>query len=159
VGLAAAAAAATDRRETFPPALRLYVDGLRAHDVEKIAASVDDSLVFITPVRVMDKAQFLTFVAALYAGFPDWSYDHDEPATREDGSIGIRWRQGGTHTQPLALPGFPEVAATGRKVVIPEHFFFYRVAGGKVREIRPDPVPGGAPRGIFEQIGVALPPL
>ena len=26
-------------------------------------------------------------------------------------------------------------------------------------EIRPDPVPGGAPRGIFEQIGVELPPL
>jgi hypothetical protein len=26
-------------------------------------------------------------------------------------------------------------------------------------QIRPDPVPGGAPRGIFQQIGVELPPL
>ncbi|SVC48499.1 uncharacterized protein METZ01_LOCUS301353, partial [marine metagenome] len=26
-------------------------------------------------------------------------------------------------------------------------------------EILPDPIPGGAPRGIFEQIGVELPPL
>ena len=30
---------------------------------------------------------------------------------------------------------------------------------GSLTEIRPDPVPGGAPRGIFEQIGVEQPPL
>jgi hypothetical protein len=33
------------------------------------------------------------------------------------------------------------------------------VSGEHIVEIRPDPVPGGAPRGIFEQIGVELPPL
>ena len=59
----------------------------------------------------------------------------------------------------LALPGFDPVPATGRTVRIPEHFFFYRVRGDRIVEIRPDPVPGGAPRGIFEQIGVTLPPL
>lgn len=48
---------------------------------------------------------------------------------------------------------------TGKTVQIPEHFFFYKVVTGKIVEIRPDPVPGGAPRGIFEQIGVILPPL
>ena len=42
---------------------------------------------------------------------------------------------------------------------IPEHFFYYRLDADKLTQIRPDPVPGGAPRGIFEQIGVALPPL
>ena len=71
----------------------------------------------------------------------------------------MRWRQGGTHTETLALPGFDAVPATGRTVAIPAHDFFYRVAGELIVEIRPDPVPGGAPRGIFEQIGVALPPL
>ena len=69
------------------------------------------------------------------------------------------WRQGGTHTHALALPGFPAVVATGRTVIIPPHHFFYRVTANRLTEIRPDPVPGGAPRGIFEQIGVALPPL
>jgi hypothetical protein len=73
--------------------------------------------------------------------------------------IAVRWRQGGTHTETLALPGFDAVPATARTVTIPAHDFFYRAAGDLIVQIRPDPVPGGAPRGIFEQIGVAMPPL
>jgi hypothetical protein len=95
---------------------------------------------------------------ALYAGFPDWHYDHDEPEHRGD-VIAVRWRQGGTHTGTFAWPGLEPIPATGRSVMIPEHFFFYRVRGGELVEIRPDPVPGGAPRGILEQIGVDVPPL
>jgi hypothetical protein len=142
-----------------PAVINRYIAGLKAHDVETIATTVADDVEFVTPVRTMDKAAFLAFLTALYAGFPDWSYDHDPPAVRADGSVAVRWRQGGTHTAPLALPGFPTVAATGRSVTIPPHDFFYRVAGDLIVEIRPDPVPGGAPRGIFEQIGVELPPL
>ncbi|HEY0201727.1 MAG TPA: hypothetical protein VGC24_08555, partial [Burkholderiaceae bacterium] len=63
------------------------------------------------------------------------------------------------HSRILALPDFPPVAATHRPVLIPEHYFYYRVSDDGLIKIRPDPVPGGAPRGIFEQIGVALPPL
>jgi hypothetical protein len=44
-------------------------------------------------------------------------------------------------------------------VRIPPHHFFYRVGEAGLTEIRPDPIPGGAPRGIFEQIGVELPPV
>jgi hypothetical protein len=44
-------------------------------------------------------------------------------------------------------------------VTIPEHFFFYRVRDDRLVEIRPEPVPGGAPGGILEQIGVERPPL
>jgi hypothetical protein len=95
---------------------------------------------------------------ALYAGFPDWHYGHDEPEWRED-VIGVKWRQGGTHTGTFALPGLAPVPATGKHVTIPEHHFFYRVRGEKIVEIRPEPVPGGAPRGILEQIGVERPPL
>ena len=69
------------------------------------------------------------------------------------------WRQGGTHTGSLAFPGFDAVEATGISVRIPQHYFFYRVGEAGLTEIRPDPVPGGAPRGIFEQIGVELPPV
>lgn len=89
---------------------------------------------------------------------PDWRYDHDEPEWRED-MIAVKWRRGGTHTGTFALPGLAPVPATGKRVTIPEHHFFYRVRGDKIVEIRPEPVPGGAPRGILEQIGVELPPL
>jgi len=51
------------------------------------------------------------------------------------------------------------VSPTGKRVVIPAHYFFYRVAGNKLALIFPEPVVGGAPRGILEQIGVDVPPL
>lgn len=143
----------------IPRAILDYVDGLKRHDVGAIGATVADDLQFVTTRKTMSKAEFLAFLTALYTGFPDWHYDHDPIETRADGTIAIRWRQGGTHSATLALPGFPEVPPTGRRVVIPPHYFFYKVAGEKIVEIRPDPIPGGAPRGIFEQIGVALPPL
>lgn len=143
----------------IPLVIQSYIAGLCTHDVTKVATTVADDLAFVTPVRTMDKTQFLAFLRALYAGFPDWHYDHDPPEIGADDRIAIRWRQGGTHTETLALPGFGPVPATGRTVTIPEHHFFYGVARGLIVEIEPDPVPGGAPRGIFEQIGVALPPL
>jgi predicted ester cyclase len=141
-----------------PPVMLAYVAGLNAHDVEQIAGTVADDLAFVTPARTLNKAQFLEMLRALYRGFPDWHYDHDAPQWQED-VIAIKWRQGGTHTAELRLPGFPPAGATGRQVRIPEHYFFYRVRNGKIVEIRPEPVPGGAPRGIFEQIGVETPPV
>jgi predicted ester cyclase len=142
----------------LPEVLHRYIAGLRAHDVEAIAGTVADEVAFVTPARTLDKAQFLAMLRALYAGFPDWHYDHDPPEFRND-VIAIRWRQGGTHTGTFALPGLAPVPPTGRKVAIPPHYFYYRIAGGRIIEIRPEPVPGGAPRGILEQIGVQAPPL
>lgn len=39
-------------------------------------------------------------------------------------------------------------------VNIPEQYFFYKVRNNQILEIRPDQVPGGAPQGILEQIGI-----
>ena len=141
------------------PALNAYVAGLKAHDVAAIGASLAEEVRFVTPVKTMEKNSILEFLAALYAGFPDWHYDHDKPVRRDEGSYSILWRQRGTHTERLAFPGFEAVSATGKKVVIPEQRFFYLVGSEGLTEIRPDPIPGGAPRGIFEQIGVEQPPL
>ncbi len=142
----------------IPHALHEYLEGLRTHDIPRIGASFADDVKFVTPVRSMNKAQTLEFLTALYEGFPNWHYDNDPPEMTEPGVWRVNWRQGGIHSETLALPGFPSVPATHREVIIPEHFFYYRV-DRKMTEIRPDPVPGGAPRGIFEQIGVELPPL
>lgn len=145
----------------IPGPLALYMEGLRTHDIAMIGSSFSPETVFITPVKTMGYDEILDFLTALYRGFPDWTYDYDEADLdfRDDGLIGVKWRQGGTHTERLEFPGFPGVAATGRSVTIPEHYFYYRVENDALTEIRPVPVPGGAPRGIFEQIGVELPPL
>lgn len=143
----------------IPKALSDYMRGLATHDVGLIGSTFADDIRFVTPAKTMAKDEILAFLAALYRGFPDWAYDHDTPVVRDDGSIGVKWRQGGTHTATLEFPGFDAYAATGKTVTIPEHYFYYRVEDDALTEIRPDPVPGGAPRGIFEQIGVELPPL
>ncbi len=136
----------------IPTVLYSYIDGLKAHDVNRIAATVSDDLAFVTPARTLNKEQFLAMLRALYAGFPDWSYDHDEPEVRGD-AIAVRWRQGGTHAGTFAWPGLEPVPATGRAVQIPEHFFFYRVEGDVLVEIRPEPVPGGAPGASWSRSG------
>jgi predicted ester cyclase len=141
-----------------PAVLLRYVDGLQTHDVDKIAGTVAEDLVFISATRRLDKPQFLAMLRALYTGFPDWSYAYDG-VELNDGVYGIKWRQGGTHTGTWSLAGMAPIPPTGKPVRIPEHYFFYRIRGDQIVEIRPDPVPGGAPRGILEQIGVAVPPL
>jgi hypothetical protein len=135
------------------------MEGLKTHDIELIGSTFANDIRFVTPAKIMKRDQILDFLSALYRGFPNWSYDHDEPLLFDDGTIGVNWRQGGTHTGHLEFPGFIGVSPTKRKVQIPEHYFYYRVVHNQLIEIRPDPIPGGAPRGIFEQIGVEDPPL
>ena len=142
----------------IPPVLGRYIKGLKTHDVEKIAGTVSDDLNFVSTGRTLNKEQFLDMLRAFYAAFPDWTYDHESPELDND-LISIRWRQGGTHTGALALPGLDPIPATGRTVKIPEQRFFYTIRDERIVTIRPDPIPGGAPKGILEQIGVTAPPL
>ena len=95
---------------------------------------------------------------SLYAGFPDWHYEHGGAEFRQE-VIAVKFRQGGRHTGTFALAGLSPIKATGRQVTIPEHYFFYKLRGEQIVEIRPEPVPGGAPGGILEQLGVDGPPL
>jgi predicted ester cyclase len=142
----------------IPLVLFNYIEGLKAHDVPKVADTVSEDLAFVSANRTLSKSEFLKMLNALYTGFPDWHYDHDPPHWQAD-VIAVKWRQGGTHRGVFAMPGLDPVAPTGRQVKIPEHYFYYRVANERIVMIRPEVVPGGAPRGILEQIGVKLPPL
>ena len=142
-----------------PQILLKYVEGLRTHDVDKVASTAGDNLHFISATRILDKRQFLAMLAALYTGFPDWTYKFDTIENRGQGNYAIKWHQGGTHTGVWAMPGMVPIQPTGKKVQIPPHYFFYRVADDKLSIIFPEPVIGGAPRGILEQIGVESAPL
>ena len=142
----------------IPPVIWTYMDGLKKHDVAGIATTVSDDLAFVTQTKTLTKDQFLQMLQALYAGFPDWHYDNDPPELHGE-MIAVKWRQGGTHTGTFALPGIAPVPATRKKVQIPPHYFFYKVRGGRIVEIQPEAVRGGAPAGIFEQIGVKSLPL
>ena len=58
--------------DQFPKALTDYVAGLESHDVEKIASTLSDDLMFISATRVMNKSEALVMLGALYTAFPDW---------------------------------------------------------------------------------------
>lgn len=141
-----------------PAILEEYILGLKAHDVARIASTMADDLVVISSGRTIARADFLPFLHALYAGFPDWNYDH-EPPGRDGDWWYVLWRQSGTHLGTFTMPGMAPIPATGRKVRIPDQRFYYRVENDRLKVIRPDPIEGGAPRGILQQIGVELPPV
>ena len=145
--------------KAIPAVLLEYVDGLRTHDIRKIGNTMADELKFISATRILDKEPALKMLTALYTGFPDWNYKYKEVEDRGQGNYAIKWDQGGTHTGTWSMPGMDPIPPTGRTVRIPEHYFYYRVANGKLTIIFPEPFVGGAPRGILEQIGVELPPL
>jgi predicted ester cyclase len=136
-----------------------YVDGLMTHDIARVAHTLAEELWFISATRILGKAQFLEMLSALYAAFPDWKYECDRIEDRSQGNYAIRWRQGGRHTGVWALPGMDPIAATGRQVAIPLHYFYYRVSNDAITLIFPEPFAGGAPSGILEQLGVKRPPL
>lgn len=140
----------------LPAVLARYIEGLKAHDLDAIARTVAGDVAFVTLPDTLTKAQFLDMLRALYTGFPDWHYEHDDPEFRGD-VIAVNYRQGGTHTGTFAMPGLAPIKASGKVVRIPEHYFFYKLRGHEIVEIRPEPVPGGAPLGILEQLGASWP--
>ncbi len=138
----------------LPPVLLSYINALQSHDVAMVASTLADEVEIVLATRTLKKKNFLAYLTALYAAFPDWQYLHDEPELAHDGSIAIPWRQGGTHTENWLLAGFAPVAATGKRIQIPKQMFAYRIAGDKIVEIRPETIQGGVPHAILEQIGV-----
>jgi hypothetical protein len=142
-----------------PQALVDYVAGLRNHDIRKISNAVAEDVQFISATRILDKPQFIALLRALYTGFPDWHYQYAGIEDRGEGNYAIKWHQSGSHTGVLTLPGMEPIAPTAKRVKMPPQYFYYRIRDNKLSMIFPEPIVGGAPRGILEQIGVSVPPL
>ena len=138
----------------LPPVLTTYIQGLKSHDVALITNTLAEDLALVLATRTLRKQSFLSYLTALYAAFPDWHYQHGEPDVRGDGSISIQFSQGGTHTGTWVVAGAPPVSPTRKTVNIPLQYFLYKVAGGKITEIRPEPIEGGVPQAVLDQIGV-----
>jgi hypothetical protein len=141
----------------IPLVLLQYIQGLKAHDLNLIASSVADEVRVVLPTRTLVKPDFLEFLAALYAAFPEWDYQHDAPESLGADRFAVKWYQSGKHTGALTLAGLASIPPTGALIRIPEQLFSYHILADQIIEIRPDAVPGGAPWGILEQLGVQNP--
>jgi hypothetical protein len=140
-----------------PPVLLRYIERLKAHDVDLVADTVADDLVFISATaRWTSRSSWRCCARCTPASRLAL---RPRSGGRERRRIRGEMAPGGTHNGTWTLAGMDPIAPTGKRVQIPEHYFFYKVRGDRIVEIRPEPIRGGAPRGILEQIGVALPPL
>lgn len=140
--------------------LEKYFEAVNNHDVDGIDAVSAEEILFLTPIETLDKPTFLKYMRALFDGFPDLHFEHDEPETEGD-LVTVPLVISGTHTATFALPapGLKPVEPTGTRVVLPKQRFAYTVSGQRLVRIECEPVPGGGIVGILEQIGVKLPPL
>ena len=141
----------------LPPVLLSYVEGLKTHDLARIADTLAEDVEIVLALRTLKKQSFLNYLTTLYAAFPDWRYQHGEAEIAASGVVSIKWRQGGTHTQPWTMPGSTPIPPTGKAIRIPEQLFTYEISGDKIREIRPEQIQGGVPQAILDQIGATDP--
>ena len=65
-----------------------YVSALLDHDLDRIASTLAEDLMFVSATRILDKGQFIAMLSALYAGFPDWDHGYDGFEDRGDGQLG-----------------------------------------------------------------------
>jgi hypothetical protein len=81
-----------------PQVLIDYVSSLVDHDLDGIAATLAEDLIFVSATRILDKQQFIAMLSALYAGFRDWNHGHEGIEGRSEGNyvgsgLGGRWGQ------------------------------------------------------------------
>ena len=143
----------------IPQTLSNYLAALKRHDLAGIEAALTHDCQFIGASRILSRQNFLDMMKALYTGFPDWDHGFQSIEDRSSGNYAVLWHQTGTHTGEWCMSGMAPIAPTGKRVTMPPHTFYYRVASSGISLIFPEPMPGGAPAGILHQIGADAPPL
>jgi hypothetical protein len=141
--------------------VKSFITALQSSDFELAAGLMSDDFVAsgFTP-DPLDKGEFLAMQSELHDALPDYAFNLSEVHERDNGTAALV-QITGTHQRDLELPmfGLPLVPATGLAVDLPQVTTQFRVAGGKVAEVRFESVPGSGLAGLLQQIGPELPLL
>jgi predicted ester cyclase len=128
-------------------------DAINAQHWDEAARYLTEDFVFAgaTP-QPIGKQAFLAAQQAWAAAMPDWHVTLENLRVEGD-TVLANPRITGTHTGTLALPGQPSVPATGR------HFETHDASSATLRgdQLASLTITPGSP-GIFEQLGVPMPP-
>jgi SnoaL-like polyketide cyclase len=126
-------------------------------DEAEALLSPDFQFTGATPHAISGK-NYVQLHRELLEGIPDWNYNFNLYLEEEDvvyGTVAIT----GTHTGTIAptfMPGIAPIAATGRKVHLPEEEIAIKVRDGLISNIEVETVPNGGVVGLFTQLGVSL---
>lgn len=118
-------------------------------------ASDDFQFLGVTP-QPLGKQEFLGFIQAMHAAFPDFKFN--ETSASESGDTAtIKHKISGTHHGTFNVPGLPPIPATGKKFQLPEETSVFTFAGGIATRYQAQPAPDGGLPGILKQLGVEMP--
>jgi predicted ester cyclase len=128
---------------------------LEAKDVAQAVRYIHDDFQFSGfGSDPLNRDQFVSLMKALFAAIPDWSY-HPRELRDEGDTVRFKTQVTGTHTGMLAglQPGMAPVAATGKKIDLPQDKLECTVRDGKVSTMKAETPAGGGIAGIIAQIG------
>lgn len=128
-----------------------------ANNAEKLSSLVGDDFVMKGPTpQPLGKAEFIGFMHILLAAFPDFAFNISHFEENGD-TVNAYSHITGTHTGALALPGVPPIAATGKKIALPQEVQTYTIKNDKLQSLVTDARPDAGVPGILAQLGVMLP--
>jgi predicted ester cyclase len=130
---------------------------LEAKDVVQATTHIHDDFQFSGfGSDPLNRDQFVSLMKALFTAFPDWSY-HPRELRAEADTVRFKTQVTGTHTGMLAGldPGMVPIAATGRKIDLPQDQVECTVRDGKVATMKVETPAGGGIARIIAQIGHA----
>jgi predicted ester cyclase len=130
---------------------------LEAKDVAQAATHIHDDFQFSGfGSDPLNRDQFVSLMKTLFTAMPDWSY-HPRELRAEGDTVRFKTQVTGTHTGMLVglNPGMAPIAATGKKVDLPQDQVECTVRDGKVATMKAETPPDGGIAGIVGQIGYA----
>jgi len=140
--------------------IALVQSGLKAweaNDAAALSPLVAEDFVLTGPTpQPLGKAEFIDFMHILLTAFPDFAFNISR--FEENGDTVVAYSHiTGTHMGTLALPGLPPVAATGKKIAMPEEVQTYTIKNGRLQSLATDARPDAGVAGLLTQLGVSLP--
>lgn len=132
------------------------LNAIDAHDLDRAARRVAETCVVrdTSMPQAFNKAAFLAQMRSILAAFPDWKYDL-ESIEAEGKQVTVSVTALATNSAPLQLAGRPAIAATGKRVSVPDKFVF-TVSDDQVDSLTIDSPRNGGAAAMLAQLGTPV---
>lgn len=105
--------------------------------------------------------EWLNLHRALNKAFPDLNFNLKNVKEVNSNSVKGTVSLSGTQKNELNvnIPGMKPIAATGKKIQLPEEPVEFTFENGKLTKLKVTPVAGGGVMGIYKQLGAEVPEM
>lgn len=133
------------------------ISDLEKRNWENVENKLTDNFKYSGAVpQPIDKKQWMNVQRSLQKGLPDLRLNLKQVELKGPNRVTGRLKLTGTHTGEMPaitfIPGAKSIAATGKKVTLPEELVEFTFEGDKISGLYVEPVAHGGVRGVIEQI-------